>query len=172
LLGWGVIALLGMTHPSAIPYALSSPQSGLAIPLAVLTALPAVGRTMARLASAPARETTPPAALSTLAVPAIALAAQAPPLPSGLTSCSKAQDCARFSGRCASIRQSPRRSGGHGPLTAVSCSAATWCSSRRPFGDRVTSFRRLGARVVAVEPQPVLAKVLKLFLWMGAPTSR
>jgi len=30
-------------------------------------------------------------------------------------------------------------------------------------GDRVASFRRLGARVVAVEPQPALVKVLKLF---------
>ncbi len=30
-------------------------------------------------------------------------------------------------------------------------------------GDRVASFRRLGARVVAIEPQPALVKVLKLF---------
>jgi FkbM family methyltransferase len=30
-------------------------------------------------------------------------------------------------------------------------------------GDRIASFRRLGARVVAVEPQPALAKLLKLF---------
>ena len=30
-------------------------------------------------------------------------------------------------------------------------------------GDRVRAFRRLGARVVAVEPQPALAKVLRLF---------
>lgn len=30
-------------------------------------------------------------------------------------------------------------------------------------GDRVASFRRLGARVVAVEPQPTMVKVLKLF---------
>jgi FkbM family methyltransferase len=30
-------------------------------------------------------------------------------------------------------------------------------------GDRIASFRRLGARIVAVEPQPVLAKLLKLF---------
>ena len=30
-------------------------------------------------------------------------------------------------------------------------------------GDRVASFRRLGARVVAVEPQPILVKLLKLF---------
>lgn len=29
-------------------------------------------------------------------------------------------------------------------------------------GDRIASFRRLGARVVAVEPQPALAKVLRL----------
>ena len=30
-------------------------------------------------------------------------------------------------------------------------------------GDRIASFRRLGARVVAVEPQPAMVKVLKLF---------
>jgi FkbM family methyltransferase len=30
-------------------------------------------------------------------------------------------------------------------------------------GDRVASFRRLGARVVAVEPQPALVKLLRLF---------
>ena len=29
-------------------------------------------------------------------------------------------------------------------------------------GDRVASFRRLGARVVAIEPQPALVRVLKL----------
>ncbi|HMI13203.1 MAG TPA: FkbM family methyltransferase, partial [Bradyrhizobium sp.] len=28
-------------------------------------------------------------------------------------------------------------------------------------GDRVASFRRLGARIVAVEPQPAMVKVLK-----------
>jgi FkbM family methyltransferase len=30
-------------------------------------------------------------------------------------------------------------------------------------GDRIASFRRLGARIVAVEPQPALARLLKLF---------
>ncbi|MGA7808152.1 FkbM family methyltransferase [Bradyrhizobium sp.] len=30
-------------------------------------------------------------------------------------------------------------------------------------GDRVASFRRLGARIVAVEPQPAIVKVLRLF---------
>jgi FkbM family methyltransferase len=35
-------------------------------------------------------------------------------------------------------------------------------------GDRVASFRRLGARVVAVEPQPAMVKVLKLFYGRSA----
>ncbi|MGA7994105.1 MAG: FkbM family methyltransferase [Bradyrhizobium sp.] len=35
-------------------------------------------------------------------------------------------------------------------------------------GDRVASFRRLGARVVAVEPQPALVKVLKLIYGRSA----
>jgi len=34
--------------------------------------------------------------------------------------------------------------------------------------DRVASFRRLGARVVAVEPQPAMVKVLKLFYGRSA----
>ena len=38
-------------------------------------------------------------------------------------------------------------------------------------GDRVASFRRLDARVVAVEPQPALAKVLKLFYGRSAEAS-
>jgi FkbM family methyltransferase len=35
-------------------------------------------------------------------------------------------------------------------------------------GDRIGSFRRLGARVVAVEPQPSLVKVLKLFYGLSS----
>jgi FkbM family methyltransferase len=35
-------------------------------------------------------------------------------------------------------------------------------------GDRVASFRRLGARVVAVEPQPAMVRVLRLFYGRGA----
>jgi FkbM family methyltransferase len=35
-------------------------------------------------------------------------------------------------------------------------------------GDRVASFRRLGARVVAVEPQPALAKLLRLLYGRGS----
>jgi len=36
------------------------------------------------------------------------------------------------------------------------------------LGDRVAAFRPLGARVVAVEPQPAMVKVLKLFYGRGA----
>jgi FkbM family methyltransferase len=35
-------------------------------------------------------------------------------------------------------------------------------------GDRVASFRRLGARIVAVEPQPAMVKVLRLFYGRNA----
>jgi FkbM family methyltransferase len=38
-------------------------------------------------------------------------------------------------------------------------------------GDRVACFRRLGARVVAVEPQPAIAKVLNLFYGRSAKVS-
>ena len=38
-------------------------------------------------------------------------------------------------------------------------------------GDRVASFQRLGARVVAVEPQPALVKLLKLFYGRRADVS-
>jgi FkbM family methyltransferase len=35
-------------------------------------------------------------------------------------------------------------------------------------GDRIASFRRLGCRVVAIEPQPALVKTLKLLYWRSA----
>jgi membrane glycosyltransferase len=80
LLGCGTIGLLAMTQPAAIPYALFlAAGPALAIPLAVVTAWPAVGRTFARVGVARLpEETNPPSALSTLALPAIAMAAPAP----------------------------------------------------------------------------------------------
>jgi membrane glycosyltransferase len=76
LLGWGTIGLLAMTHPAAIPYALLlAAGPALAIPLAVITALPSVGRMLARIGVARLpEETAPPAPLAELALPAIALA--------------------------------------------------------------------------------------------------
>jgi membrane glycosyltransferase len=80
LLGCGTIGVLAMTHPAAIPYALFLAAGlALAIPLAVVTALPSVGRTLARIGVGRLpEETVPPSALSALALPAIEMAAPAP----------------------------------------------------------------------------------------------
>jgi membrane glycosyltransferase len=80
LLGFGAIGVLAMTHPSAIPYVLFlAAGPALAIPLAVVTALPAFGSTFARIGIGRLpEETAPPAALYALALPAIEMAAPAP----------------------------------------------------------------------------------------------
>ena len=76
-LGLGSLAVLAVTHPVAIPYALLiAGGPALAIPLAVVTALPAVGAMLARIGIGRLpEETAPPAALSGLALPAITAAA-------------------------------------------------------------------------------------------------
>jgi membrane glycosyltransferase len=80
LLGWSVIGLLAMTHPAAIPYALLLAAGlALAVPLAMLTALPKVGKTFAHIGIGRLpEETAPPAALGALALPAIEAAAPSP----------------------------------------------------------------------------------------------
>ena len=78
--GLSCLAVLAATHPSAIPYALYiAGGPALAIPLAVLTALPAAGIAFARagIGRLP-EETEPPPPLSRLALPAIAAAAPLP----------------------------------------------------------------------------------------------
>ncbi len=80
LLGCGAIGVLALTQPDAIPYALFlAAGPALAIPFAVVTALPAVGSTFARagIGRLP-EETAPSAALSELALPAIEIAAPLP----------------------------------------------------------------------------------------------
>jgi membrane glycosyltransferase len=77
LLGVSCVALLAVTHPSAIPYALLIAGGPLlAVPLAVFTAVPRLGTTLARigLGRLP-EETAPPVALEALALPALAAAA-------------------------------------------------------------------------------------------------
>jgi membrane glycosyltransferase len=80
LLGCGIIGTLAVTHPAAIPYALFLAAGlALAIPLAVFTALPSVGSTLACIGVGRLpEETAPPSALSALALPAIEMAAPAP----------------------------------------------------------------------------------------------
>jgi membrane glycosyltransferase len=72
-LGLGSIGVLALTHPAAIPYALFI-AGGLAVsvPLAVVTALPNLGRAFARIGIGRLpEETDPPPALRALALPAI-----------------------------------------------------------------------------------------------------
>jgi membrane glycosyltransferase len=79
-LGWMVIGMLAATQPSAIPYALLIAGGlALSIPLAVITARPALGNAFTRigLGRLP-EETAPPVMLKTLALPAIAAAAPKP----------------------------------------------------------------------------------------------
>ncbi len=79
LLGAGCVGLLAFTHPSAIPYALLIAGGPLlAVPLAVITAMPRLGTTLARigLGRLP-EETAPPVALAALSLPALAAARSA-----------------------------------------------------------------------------------------------
>jgi len=77
LLGLGSIAVLALTHPAAIPYALFIAGGlALSVPLAVVTALPRLGRLCARVGVGRLpEETAPPPVLRALALPAIETAA-------------------------------------------------------------------------------------------------
>jgi membrane glycosyltransferase len=75
-LGLVPLLILVATHPSAIPYALLlAGGPALAIPLAVITAVPRVGTALARIGIGRLpEETAPPLALSALALPAVTAA--------------------------------------------------------------------------------------------------
>jgi membrane glycosyltransferase len=80
LVGVGVIGLLALTHPSAIPYALPLAAGlALSIPLAVITASRPLGAALLRfgIGRLP-EETAAPVALDALALPAMAAARSAP----------------------------------------------------------------------------------------------
>lgn len=72
-LGIGAVSALAITHPSGIPYVLLlAAGPALAVPLAVITASPSVGRALTRLGVGRLpEETAPPAALTKLALPAL-----------------------------------------------------------------------------------------------------
>ena len=81
VLGLASLGLLAATAPAAIPYAFIIAAGGLSlsVPLAVITASPALGRASARigLGRLP-EETAPPPALRALALPAVEMASPAP----------------------------------------------------------------------------------------------
>jgi membrane glycosyltransferase len=78
MIGVGSLAILAASHPGAIAYALLlAAGPALSIPLAVITALPAVGTSLARIGIGRLpEETAPPRALTALALPALAAAAR------------------------------------------------------------------------------------------------
>jgi len=80
LLGLACIAVLAVTHPEAIAYALYiAAGPALAIPLAMVTALPSVGLAFARIGIGRLpEELKPPAPLGRLALPAVVAAAPHP----------------------------------------------------------------------------------------------
>jgi membrane glycosyltransferase len=163
LLGLWTIAVLGSTVPAAIAYALFI-AGGLAvsIPFAVLTAAPGLGRALVRVGFCRLpEETAPPAELAAQDLPAIEI--------STATAAKRLTLRERLSTAGGVLRSlriyylDRRRS-----AAMVSLYGAFVKSGDLVFdvgahvGDRVAVFRRLGARVVAVEPQPAIIKVLRV----------
>jgi membrane glycosyltransferase len=161
--GLATLGVLAATVPAAIPYAcLIAAGLALAIPFAVLTASPAFGRALVRqkLVRLP-EETDPPPALRALALPALD-PAQVPARPGmgTLAGMRAARGVLRslriYYGSRQRHAAMDRLYGGFiEPGDLVFDIGAH-------VGDRIAAFRRLGARVVAVEPQPLLVKTLKL----------
>jgi membrane glycosyltransferase len=156
--GLGTLGMLALTVPAAIPIAgLVAAGPALAIPFAVLTASPAFGRALVRrkLLRLP-EEIDPPAALRALALPALDPMPDAPR--AGRTRAARGvlRSLRIYYGsrrRRAAMERLYRRFIKPGDLVF---------DIGAHVGDRIAAFRKLGASVVALEPQPVLAKTLKL----------
>jgi FkbM family methyltransferase len=162
LAGLWTIALLGLTVPSAIPYALFLAGGlFLSIPFAVLTAAPGLGRALVGVGFCRLpEETAPPAELAALALPAIEISTAA-----AARSLTLREHLTVVGGVLRSLRiyhLDRRRS-----TAMVRLYGAFVKSGDLVFdvgahvGDRTAAFRSLGARVVAVEPQPAILKVLR-----------
>ena len=162
LLGWGCIVTLALTAPAAIPVALLV-AGGLAfaVPLCVLTADPGIGTALVRFGLGRLPEETAPSPLDALALPALERLDREPaPQPAMLDQVRAARGVVR------SLRIYYGGRHRRGALDAVYRSYVG--SGDLVFdigghvGDRVACFRRLGGRVVVAEPQPALAKTLRL----------
>jgi FkbM family methyltransferase len=162
LLGLWTLALLGATVPAAIPYALFI-AGGLvvSIPFAVITAAPGLGRALVRIGFCRLpEETAPPAELEALELSAIRISLAAAAQKFSL------RERARIAiGVLRSLRiyYLGRKRGAR----MVALYGGFIESGDLVFdvgshvGDRIAAFRRLGARVIAVEPQPALVRVLR-----------
>jgi membrane glycosyltransferase len=163
LLGLGAMAVLGLSVPAAIPYALFI-AGGLvvSIPFAVLTAAPGLGRALVRVGFCRLpEETAPPAELAALELPAIEISMAA-----AAGSLSWRERLRMATGVLRSLRiyylDRKRRA-------AMVCVYGAFVKTGdlvfdvgAHVGDRVAAFRALGARVVAVEPQPAILRVLRV----------
>ncbi|MEZ5788092.1 MAG: glucans biosynthesis glucosyltransferase MdoH [Xanthobacteraceae bacterium] len=98
LLGWAAIAIVGLTHPEALPYVLVLAAGlVLAVPLAVVTARPGFGRLLMRLGLGRLpEEVAPPAALRQVALAALgsgsAPGVTSPSSSAGFSECSRVSD--------------------------------------------------------------------------------
>jgi membrane glycosyltransferase len=163
MLGLWTMAVLGLTAPSAIPYALFI-AGGLvfSIPFAVLTAAPRLGRVLvqAGFCRLP-EETAPPAELAALALPAIKLSTAA-----AAQSLSLRERLRSAGGVLRSLRIyyfDRRRSAAMVRLYGAFINSGDLVFDvGAHVGDRIAAFRTLGARVIAVEPQPAIIRVLRL----------
>ena len=154
LIGWGAIVVLAWANPAVLPIALLIAGGlALAVPMAVVTAAPGTGRLLAGLGIGRLpEETNPPAILATL-VPA----AQSNPVLDGLRSARGVLRSLRIYYGDGRRRAAMDRL--HGAFVRP---GDLVFDIGAHVGDRVASFRRRGARVVAVEPQGALVAVLRL----------
>jgi membrane glycosyltransferase len=162
LLGLASLTTLALTLPAAVPYALFIAGGlALSIPFAVVTAAPRLGRALVAIGFCRLpEEIAPPAELAALGLPAIETAAAAA---SNLTLREQVQAGA---GVLRSLRIY------YLDRSRTAAMARFYAPLVRPgelvfdigahVGDRVACFRKLGARVVAVEPQPAVLQVLRL----------
>jgi membrane glycosyltransferase len=163
LLGVGTMTVLGLTVPAAIPYALFIAGGlVLSIPFAVLTAAPRLGRALVRVGFCRLpEETAPPAELAALALPAIEISTAA---------AARSLTLREHAGMAAGVLRSLRiyyldrkRSAAMVRLYGGFVKSGDLVFDvGAHVGDRVAAFRKLGARVVAVEPQPAIIKVLRV----------
>ncbi len=157
LLGWAVIGVLAGTNPAALPVALLIAGGlALAVPMAVVTAAPGSG------AAACAHRHRPAAGRDRPSPGPAGVAADCWFEARCLTPCAaRAGCCARCASTMATPSGGPPWIGFYGEFVRPGDLAFDIGAH---VGDRIGSFRRLGARVVAVEPQPALVRTLRLIL--------
>jgi len=155
--------VLGRTVPAAIPYALFIAGGlVLSIPFAVVTAAPGLGRALVRVGFCRLpEETAPPAELAALALPAIEISTAAT-----ARSLALRERLSMAGGVLRSLRiyylDRNRRAAMVRLYGAFVNSGDLVFDVGAHVGDRIAAFRELGARVVAVEPQPAVIKVLRV----------